>query len=130
MFIFMLQFYLNKKLKTNKMINKLLVFTENKETRIVRTYADTYTDDEIKEIILLEKDSNIIGDIIFKKFDDIYFCLVVKNENELYALGLINTLVETLNYKFPNLTDINFVYQFKEIYDIIDSMFVGGYVIQ
>lgn len=103
---------------------------ENKETRIVRTYADTYTDDEIKEIILLEKDSNIIGDIIFKKFDDIYFCLVVKNENELYALGLINTLVETLNYKFPNLTDINFVYQFKEIYDIIDSMFVGGYVIQ
>jgi hypothetical protein len=111
------------------MIKKIYIFNEHKQTRLVKTYSDTHSNTEIQSIVLSEKDTSICGDIVFRKFNTIYICFVIENENEMYILSLINMLVDCLSKEFPALSELHFVYNFKEVYDLVDRIFAGGYVV-
>lgn len=111
------------------MIQKILIFNEKREVRLKRTYCDVLTNEEIINIVLKEKDCNIIDNIVFKKYNSLYVCFVVENENEIYTLGLIDMFMELLTKTFSPLTELNFIYQFSTVYNLLDKIIVGGYVV-
>ncbi|WUR02483.1 AP complex subunit sigma [Vairimorpha necatrix] len=125
------------------MIHGIIIFNAEGETKLSRDFSLKYIEDEIKNKVLQEKDTNIIYDtsdtsIIFKKHFNIFICFIIENENEFYILSLINVFIDSFSSHFSNVcinsssshfSELHFVYQFKEIYDILDEMFVGGYYI-
>lgn len=111
------------------MIQKIIIFNEKQEIRLKRIYCKVMNNEEIIKKVLKEKDCNIVDNIIFKKYSNLYVCFVVANENELYILGLIDLFMELLAKTFSPLTELNFIYQFSTVYNVLDKIIVGGYVV-
>ena len=65
--------------------------------------------------------------IIYKRYAGLYFILCIDyNDNELSHLELIQLFVEILNDYFGNVSEMNLIYQFHEVYQIVDEMIIGG----
>lgn len=116
------------------MICKVIVFQENGEILLMRNYESIKTSD--LQIISLVKSaapglSFIDGDelVVFKKISALYFCLVIRNEIELYALGFLNFLISRLELIFDSLQAPTFSYYFQVCHSILDSYILNGKII-
>ncbi|KAF9763316.1 AP-3 complex subunit sigma [Nosema granulosis] len=116
------------------MIKKIYIFNENGENRIIRTFRDTLSNEEIQKKISEDISTNFIRlekeSIIFRRYNKIVISLVVENENEMYCLSIISLLMELLNRLFKNITELHLIYHFKDIYELLDKFIAGGYVIE
>ena len=55
--------------------------------------------------------------IVYKRYAGLYFILCIDyNDNELSYLEFIQLFVEILNDYFGNVSEMNLIYQFHEIY--------------
>lgn len=117
------------------MIKKIYIFNENGESRIIRTFKDTLSNKEIQQRVLQETNTNFIKidkneSIVFRKYNKIFICFVVENENEMYILSIISLLMDLLNRLFRNITELHLIYHFKDIYEVLDKFIAGGFVVE
>lgn len=115
------------------MIKKIYGFNVNGETRLKRTYAPCLSDDEIRAAVQEEKERSVVDDgetIVFSRFGNIFIAFVVENENEMYILALINSLMSIYDRFFGKVCELHFIYNFKEAHVILDNYIVNGKCIE
>jgi hypothetical protein len=116
------------------MIKKIYIYNENGDSRIIRTFRDTLTNEEIGREVSKEHEVNFIKckneSIVFRRYNHIVISLVVEKENEVYCLSLISLFMDLLKRLFPDISELHFIYHFKDIYDLLDKFIVGGIVIE
>lgn len=111
------------------MIKKIYGFNLNGEVRLKRTYTSSLSDEEIREVVLNETEKNIAKDretVVFNRFGNMFIAFVVENENEMYILALINTLMSIYDRFFGKVCELHFIYNFKETHIILDNYIVNG----
>ncbi len=58
-----------------------------------------------------------------------FFCFCVDlNDNELSVLELIHLFVEILDGYFGNVCELDLVFHFDKVYNILDELILGGEV--
>lgn len=67
--------------------------------------------------------------LITRRYAGLYFTVAVDiNDNELLTLETIHFLVETLDMYFKNVREIDIIYSFYKVYEIMDNYIVAGEV--
>jgi AP-2 complex subunit sigma-1 len=65
--------------------------------------------------------------IIYRRYAGLYFTFVVDvNENELSILEFIHFLVEILDSYFNNVCELDLIFHFDKVYQIIDDLIING----
>ena len=65
--------------------------------------------------------------IIYRWYASLYFTLCIDDvDNELSILELIHLFVEVLDQYFGNVCELDLVFNFYKVYQILDEMIVGG----
>lgn len=131
------------------MIHAVLVINNNGKARLSKFYSqiDTNTQQSlIEEIYLLLKDrpptacnflegSSIMGGkdvlITYRHYATLYFVFVVdESESALGMLDLIQVVVEALDKCFPNVCELDLVFQFEPVHAILSEVICGGLVLE
>ena len=69
--------------------------------------------------------------MIYKKYASLYFIFCIDaNENELSMLEYIHLFVEILDKYFGSVCELDIVYNFYKVYNILDDLVVAGEVIE
>jgi hypothetical protein len=65
--------------------------------------------------------------LVYRRYAGLYFTLCVdENENELSILEFIHLFVEVLDQYFGSVCELDLVFNFYKVYQILDEMVVGG----
>jgi AP-2 complex subunit sigma-1 len=65
--------------------------------------------------------------IIYRRYAGLYFSFCVDvNDNEMAMLELIHLFVETLDFFFGNVCELDIVFHFHRVYMILDEMILAG----
>eukprot|EP00002_Diphylleia_rotans_P002585 TRINITY_DN11635_c0_g1_i1.p1 TRINITY_DN11635_c0_g1~~TRINITY_DN11635_c0_g1_i1.p1 ORF type:complete len:166 (+),score=16.83 TRINITY_DN11635_c0_g1_i1:44-541(+) len=76
---------------------------------------------------LMGKDSKIV----YRQFATLYFIFCVdSSESELGILDLIQVFVETLDKCFENVCELDLVYNFEKVHQVLDEIVMGGMVLE
>jgi AP-2 complex subunit sigma-1 len=69
--------------------------------------------------------------LVYRRYAGLYFCLCVDvSDNELVALELIHLFVEALDAYFGNVCELDLVFNFAKVYQMLDEIVVGGELIE
>mmetsp|Transcript_44532 Transcript_44532/g.105533 ORF Transcript_44532/g.105533 Transcript_44532/m.105533 type:complete len:143 (+) Transcript_44532:64-492(+) len=67
--------------------------------------------------------------IIYRRYAGMYFTFCVDmNDNELGVLELIHLFVEVLDSYFGNVCELDLVFHFDKVYQILDELLLAGEV--
>ncbi|KAI8352561.1 clathrin adaptor complex small chain-domain-containing protein [Mortierella sp. GBAus27b] len=67
--------------------------------------------------------------VIYRHYATLYFVFVVdESESELGILDLIQVFVESLDKSFQNVCELDLIFHFKEVHDILAEVITGGLV--
>mmetsp|Transcript_95427 Transcript_95427/g.165733 ORF Transcript_95427/g.165733 Transcript_95427/m.165733 type:complete len:143 (-) Transcript_95427:107-535(-) len=67
--------------------------------------------------------------IIYRRYAGMFFTFVVDmNDNELAILELIHLFVEALDGYFGNVCELDLVFHFNKVYQVLDELLLGGEV--
>ncbi|KAF8945493.1 AP-3 complex subunit sigma-1, partial [Haplosporangium bisporale] len=127
------------------MIKSVLIFNNHGNPRLSKFYnpIDIATQQAlIKEIFsLISKrpdtvcnfleGSQMLGGqdtrVIYRHYATLYFVFVVdESESELGILDLIQVFVESLDRSFENVCELDLIFHFKEVHDILAEVITGG----
>lgn len=114
------------------MIKKVYAFNGKQETLFRRVYSKTLTDESIRKLVVAAEPCNFIAgvdDIVYKKLDGFYVCFVVQNENEMYILAIISHLMCLFEKILGNLSEMAFIYNFKDCHSLLDGYILNGKVV-
>lgn len=114
------------------MIKKIYCFNEHRETIFRKTYRSTMGDQCIEDAVLSNKDINFIETqdlIVYKRFEPLYVCFVVQDENEMYILNLITLLMRQMGKLLEHLNEKSIIYNFRDVDRMIDNFILDGKVI-
>lgn len=65
--------------------------------------------------------------MVYRRYAGLYFTLCVdESENELSMLEFIHLFVEVLDQYFGSVCELDLVFNFYKVYQILDEMVVGG----
>jgi len=65
--------------------------------------------------------------IIYRRYAGMYFTFCVDmNDNELSVLELIHLFVEVLDAYFGNVCELDLVFHFDKVYQILDELLLAG----
>jgi AP-2 complex subunit sigma-1 len=65
--------------------------------------------------------------VIYRRYAGLYFSLCVDvNDNELAYLESIHLFVETLDAFFGNVCELDLVFNFHKVYQLIDEFYLAG----
>lgn len=68
--------------------------------------------------------------LITRRYASLFFTVAVDiNDNELLTLETIHFLVETLNLYFKNVSEMDIIFNFYKVYEIMDNYIVAGEVL-
>ncbi|KAF9113917.1 AP-3 complex subunit sigma-1 [Mortierella sp. AM989] len=131
------------------MIKSVLIFNNHGNPRLTKFYQpiDIATQQAlIKEIFsLISKrpdtvcnfleGSQMLGGqdtrVIYRHYATLYFVFVVdESESELGILDLIQVFVESLDRCFENVCELDLIFHFKEVHDILAEVITGGMVLE
>lgn len=74
---------------------------------------------------------NLLPQLVYRRYAGLYFCVCVElTDNELVALELIHLIVETLDAYFGNVCELDLVFNFMKVYQVLDEVIVGGEIIE
>lgn len=69
--------------------------------------------------------------IVYRRYAGLFFTLCVDAEdNELSMLEFIHLFVEVLDQYFGSVCELDLVFNFYKVYQILDEMVVGGEVME
>ncbi|KAG0288834.1 hypothetical protein BGZ96_007433 [Linnemannia gamsii] len=69
--------------------------------------------------------------VIYRHYATLYFVFVVdESESELGILDLIQVFVESLDRCFENVCELDLIFHFKEVHDILAEVITGGMVLE
>merc|ERR1711988_815035 len=69
--------------------------------------------------------------IIYRRYAGLFFTLCVdQDDNELSMLEFIHLFVEVLDQYFGSVCELDLVFNFYKVYQILDEMVVGGEVME
>ncbi|KAI9592842.1 Ap3s1 protein [Syncephalis fuscata] len=131
------------------MIKSILIFNNQGKPRLTKFYQqiDTQSQQQILQEIhhLLvqrpETDCNFLegtrlvgGEdtrVIYRHYATLYFVFVVdRAESELGILDLIHTFVECLDRCFENVCELDLIFHFDQVHNILAEMVCGGMVLE
>ncbi|OUM54063.1 hypothetical protein BVG19_g3406 [[Candida] boidinii] len=65
--------------------------------------------------------------LIYRRYNGLFFIICIDlSDNELYYFELIQLFVEILDIYFNSVCELDLVFEFFKIYNIIDEMFASG----
>ncbi|CAG8519624.1 6638_t:CDS:2 [Funneliformis caledonium] len=131
------------------MIKSVLIFNNHGKPRCTKFYQqiDTGTQQAlIQEIFSLVskrpdtvcnflEGSQMLGGkdtrIIYRHYATLYFVFVVDEcESELGILDLIQVFVECLDRCFENVCELDLIFHFEDVHNILDEVISGGMVLE
>ncbi|KAJ6774535.1 AP COMPLEX SUBUNIT SIGMA [Salix purpurea] len=69
--------------------------------------------------------------LVYKHYATLYFVIVFdSSENELAMLDLIQVFVETLDKCFRNVSELDMVFNYSKLHNILDGIIFGGQVME
>lgn len=69
--------------------------------------------------------------IVYRRYAGLYFTLCVDaHDNELSMLEFIHLFVEVLDRYFGSVCELDLVFNFYKVYQILDEMVVGGEIME
>eukprot|EP01070_Trichotokara_eunicae_P000960 Trichotokara_eunicae@DN1381_c0_g1_i2.p1 len=123
------------------MLRFMLLQNRQGKTRIARWYVPYSASErgkiesEIHRAIVSrdKKWSNFVEyhnyKLIYRQYAGLFFTLCVDvNENELETFELIHLIVEVLDLYFGNVCELDLVFQFDKVYQLIDELILNGEV--
>ena len=121
------------------MIRYLLLQNKQGKTRLSKWYIPVEFEEQSRlenEIHKLEstKVTNFIEfstyKLITRRYAGLFFTVAVDiNDNELLTLETIHFLVETLDMYFKSVCEMDIIYNFYKVYEIMDNYIVAGEVL-
>lgn len=67
--------------------------------------------------------------LVYKRYAGLFFITAIDlNDNELIYLSSIHLLVEILDQYFENVNELDIVFNFYKVYQVLDEMFLAGEV--
>ena len=74
--------------------------------------------------------TNVQYKLITRRYAGLYFTVAVDSEdNELLTLETIHFLVETLDAYFKSVCEMDIIFSFYKVYEILDNYIVAGEVL-
>lgn len=113
------------------MINGIYIFSSEYELILKRTYAKTLSMEKVVGAIGSDCNFVEIGSetVIHRRFEDVIFCCVTADENEMYILALITMVASTMEKMVGSLSHKLLVYHFRDAYTLIDGFVLNGKVV-
>ena len=124
------------------MIRYLLLQNKQGKTRLSKWYMpvefeeQSRLENEIHKLVSTResKVTNFIEfstyKLITRRYAGLYFTVAVDIEdNELLTLETIHFFVETLDMYFKNVNEMDIIFSFYKVYEILDNYFVAGEVL-
>eukprot|EP00806_Schmidingerella_arcuata_P002711 Macronucleus_3451.p2 GENE.Macronucleus_3451~~Macronucleus_3451.p2 ORF type:complete len:143 (+),score=28.40 Macronucleus_3451:1-429(+) len=125
------------------MIRFILLQNRQGKTRLSRWYV-SHNDDERRKIetethrIIVSRDNKMASfleyrnhKIVYRRYAGLFFTLCVDAEdNELSMLEFIHLFVEVLDQYFGSVCELDLVFNFYKVYQILDEMVVGGEIME
>ena len=69
--------------------------------------------------------------LIYRRYAGLFFTLCVdETENELSCLEFIHLFVEVLDQYFGSVCELDLVFNFYKVYQILDELVVGGEILE
>ena len=69
--------------------------------------------------------------LVYRRYVGLYFiCGVDESENELSCLEAIHMFVEILDSYFGSVCELDLIYYFHKVYQVIDEVFLAGEVME
>ena len=69
--------------------------------------------------------------IVYRRYAGLFFTLCVDaDDNELSMLEFIHLFVEVLDQYFGSVCELDLVFNFYKVYQILDEMVVGGEIME
>ena len=69
--------------------------------------------------------------LIYRRYAGLYFCFCVDlTDNELGTFELIHLFVELLDSYFGNVCELDLVFKFEKVYQILDELILGGELVE
>ena len=113
------------------------------KTRLSRWYV-AYNEDERKRIEIechrniVQRESKMTNflefrnhKIIYRRYAGLFFTLCVdQDDNELSMLEFIHLFVEVLDQYFGSVCELDLVFNFHKVYQILDEMVIGGEIME
>ncbi|GME74660.1 unnamed protein product [Ambrosiozyma monospora] len=80
-----------------------------------------------------QKQSNFVQfenqKLIYRRYNGLYFiicCDLASKDNELSYLEVIHLLVEILDVYFDNVCELDLIFNFYKIYEVLDELILAG----
>eukprot|EP01088_Endostelium_zonatum_P004321 TRINITY_DN15544_c0_g1_i1.p1 TRINITY_DN15544_c0_g1~~TRINITY_DN15544_c0_g1_i1.p1 ORF type:complete len:144 (+),score=21.51 TRINITY_DN15544_c0_g1_i1:34-465(+) len=124
-------------------IKYLLIQNRQGKTRLSKWY--TLYDDAEKRKIMIEvhrlvntratKFTNFVEfldhKIVYRRYAGLYFCFACDlDDNELSTLEGIHLVVEVLDSYFGNVCELDLVFNFHKVYELLDEMILDGEIME
>jgi len=69
--------------------------------------------------------------IVYRRYAGLFFCMCVDaDDNELVYLEAIHLFVEILDSYFGNVCELDIVFHFYKIYELLDEVFLAGEIME
>eukprot|EP00351_Strombidinopsis_sp_SopsisLIS2011_P000727 CAMPEP_0116881334 /NCGR_PEP_ID=MMETSP0463-20121206/13463_1 /TAXON_ID=181622 /ORGANISM="Strombidinopsis sp, Strain SopsisLIS2011" /LENGTH=96 /DNA_ID=CAMNT_0004533209 /DNA_START=141 /DNA_END=428 /DNA_ORIENTATION=- len=69
--------------------------------------------------------------IVYRRYAGLFFTICVDaDDNELTILEFIHLFVEVLDQYFGSVCELDLVFNFHKVYQILDEMVVGGEIME
>ena len=69
--------------------------------------------------------------LVYRRYAGLFFTLCVDvNDNELACLESIHLFVEVLDQYFGSVCELDLVFNFHKVYQILDEMVIGGEIME
>lgn len=124
---------------TGRMIRFMLLQNRQGKTRTAKYYVPM-DDDEKHQLefevhrLVVNRDPKFTNfaefrnhKIIYRRYAGLFFSLCVDvNDNELALLEAIHLFVEVLDHYFSNVCELDLVFNFHKVYQVIDEFILAG----
>ena len=132
-----------KRLTNLHQIRFILLQNRQGKTRLSRWYV-AYNEEERHRIeteahrMIVSRDSKMTNflefhnhKIIYRRYAGLYFTLCVdQHDNDLSMLEFIHLFVEVLDQYFGSVCELDLVFNFHKVYQILDEMVIGGEIME
>ncbi|OWB63397.1 hypothetical protein B5S31_g1870 [[Candida] boidinii] len=112
------------KVRISKWFNLVNDKKKNKMSKMVHKLISTRDQSKQSNFVLFDNNTK---KLIYRRYNGLFFIICIDlSDNELYYFELIQLFVEILDIYFNSVCELDLVFEFFKIYNIIDEMFASG----